>query len=739
VGRDVAGRFDRVERVDFLAGVRVLELGDGVAGAAATSTLWSLGADVTTVVDPASPHRRSRPSVARGDEQVGLLSLVLDRGKETAALEGRAQLERALPGFDLVVVDRVGRSPEPLAALGDVDHYLEFASAQPGRAWVTISAFGLDGPRRNDVATELTLAAASGTLDAVRAPGTGRPLKLAGWQSLLGTGLTAALAACDALDRAQRGEPAHLDLSALDAAIALGPVLAVDRLLLGTASVGGVYRSGAPAGHYPCRDGAVRVAALEDHQWRGVVDALGVPELAVRFPAAAARVEGAAEIDECVTAWTSSRTKADAEAQLQAHGVPALQLSSPAELLHSPQLLHRHAFDALPIDDGRAACVVGLPFARARATDDTAAVRTRSLRKLRVLELTHVLAAPLAGALLGALGADVTKVEDLARIDMYRRRGPFIDDEPGMERSAYFTIANHSKGNAVFDVAADPDALAEELARTDVVLENLGRRRAELLGVAAASLVNTHPDVLAVSSSGFGHDGPYASYRAYAYSLHTACGLEYLTRTDAGDHAELDLGWADLVTAYALATIIGAWAVGPRGNAGCALDVAMLDLTVARFNEHLAAASLDPGADATFERANALAPYAPHGVFATADGWIALAVDGADEAARVAAVLGVEVSQGGLTDAVIEAATRRCTGAEVATALSAAGVAAEVVLTATDLIHDDLLAARGTFVALEHPVWGPRRIVGLPWRAVGGPPIALGGPPRLPGGATGCA
>ena len=45
---------------DFLAGVRVLELGDGVAGASATSILWSLGAAVTAVVDPASPHRRGQ-------------------------------------------------------------------------------------------------------------------------------------------------------------------------------------------------------------------------------------------------------------------------------------------------------------------------------------------------------------------------------------------------------------------------------------------------------------------------------------------------------------------------------------------------------------------------------------------------------------------------------------------------------------------------------------------------------
>ena len=60
-----------------------------------------------------------------------------------------------------------------------------------------------------------------------------------------------------------------------------------------------------------------------------------------------------------------------------------------------------------------------------------------------MLEAGRVLAVPLAGALLGALGAEVTKLEDLARLDMYRRRGPYIDGEPGTERGAYFALMNH--------------------------------------------------------------------------------------------------------------------------------------------------------------------------------------------------------------------------------------------------------------------------------------------------------
>ena len=146
---------------------------------------------------------------------------------------------------------------------------------------------------------------------------------------------------------------------------------------------------------------------------------------------------------------------------------------------------------------------------------------------------------------------------------MYRRRGPYIDGEAGMERSAYFALMNHSKASAAFDVDARRDRLDAMVSAADVVLENLGPKRASALGLAASIAPTEHPDLLAVSSSGFGQDGPQAEYRAYAYNLQASCALGYLTRNAAGDSAEIDIAWADLIAAYSLATIIAAWAVGP--------------------------------------------------------------------------------------------------------------------------------------------------------------------------------
>jgi crotonobetainyl-CoA:carnitine CoA-transferase CaiB-like acyl-CoA transferase len=734
-------------RVDFLSGVRVLELGDDVAGAAATSVLSTLGADVMAVTDPESTHRRGRPYVDRDGRRTSLLSIVLDRGKHLVTLSGPGQLDELFArGFDIVVVDRVAGVRGALAPLHALDVYAEFVERHNEHAWVTISAFGLTGERSQDVATELTVAAAGGMLAAARDERTGQPLKLAGQQSLLNTGQAGALAACHAFDLAQRERSVHLDLSAVEATIGTGPTLEVGNLLLETGSPGGARRYGAPASFYECTDGLIRISAMEDHQWHGVVEAMGSPPWTQRFASVETRIEGADEIDEHVAAWTGTRSKVEVEALLQERGVPATAMYVPAELLDSPQIAHRDALEPLPIDGVRAR-VVGLPFRVLGGADDGPEPRERhrrSLRGLRMLEAGRVLAVPLASALLGTLGVEVTKLEDLPRLDMYRRRGPYIDGEAGMERGAYFALVNHTKRSIAFDVDADREQLDELLDRADVVIENLGPKRASALGLGASSAVASRGDLLAVSSSGFGMDGPHSAYRAYAYNLQASCGLGYLTRNEDGEPAEIDIAWADLISAYALATFIAAWAVGPSGNCGAGIDFAMSDLVVAHFNEFMAAASLDPDSDRSVDRANELSPYAPHGVYVTADGWLALAVDDDEQFDHLVKVLedeqlavpafGTEagrLEQRRALDEHLAGALRTRIAHDVAAELRAVGIAAEEVMSAADLIVSPQLAARGFLTEVEHPEWGRRRLVGIPWRPFGAPALALGAPPML--------
>ncbi len=729
-------------RADFLAGVRIAELGDHVAGATATWVLRSLGAEIDKIPEAGSALARQEPATG-GLRSRSVLSAVLDDGKTMRHGEGATVGIEALDGYDLVICDRVGGPPESLGR-PDAAQYLDLVAERRRGAWVTISPYGVQGRRGDFTGSELIVSAACGLLDAVRDPATGRPIKMAGNQSLLAAGHAAALAACHALDLARRrGAAVHLDVSAQEAGIATGPVLACSFELLNSSGDSGSRRYGAPAGIFEASDGAVRISAMEDHQWEGLLRALDQPEWATTYATTAERIARAEEIDAALVPLIGAMTKMDCERRLQAEGVPSTAMYTMPELLHLDQFAVRQAVRVTKTEDIELRSI-GAPFITEQG-DRVQSRAPRGLERLRVLEVGHVLAAPLATSLLGAMGASVIKLEDPQRLDMYRRRAPFIDSTPGMNWASYFAVMNHSKRSLTVEMDRE-QAVFEELCRTgDVVIENLGPSRARRLGVDAPTLHRAHPDLLALSSSGYGHDGPLASYRIYAYNLHTSCGLLYLTRTPDGGRVAMEMAWADLISGYGLATVVAAWAVGPRGNPGAAVDFSMAELVSARFNEYLAAHDAGLGGDPD-DGSNHQAPYAPSGAFAAADGrWVAVAVDGDGDWRALRGVLGdpAELAdpefdsvegrrrQAARLDAALSDALAPWPATELAEALQQVGVAASAALNAADLVADPDLGERGFFGEVVHPEWGRRRILGVPWQVVGEGALALRAAPML--------
>ena len=690
-------------RFEPLTGLRVLEIGDGVAGAAAGSVLASYGADVTTERGSSSRHDAAPLALDDDGAVRSVLSMLLDIGKTVVREPGTAVFE----SFDLVICDRVD-APAADTPRGIDDHLAMVEAVNPG-AWVTISAFGLVGPRRDETASELVVAAAGGLLSVVSDVDTGRPLELAGSQALLSTGHAAALAACHGLSRHRHdGRPVHVDVSAQAATLATGPVMKVVGLLLASTPTGGAVRYAAPAAFYPCRDGLLRISALEDHQWRGLTDAFGRPEWREQFPEPADRIEHSDEIDALITELTRTRAKAECEATLQAAGVPTTAMYGPGDLLESAQFASRGALVTHSIG-GRQLQYVSRPF-RVRIENEAVPVEPGGLEGLRVAEVGHVLAVPLAGALLGAMGADVVKIEDIDRVDIFRRKRPFVDDQPGDERAVYFAMVNHSKRSVACSFARSPDALSEMLDRSQVVLENLGPSRATKLGLDADGARAAHPHLLAVSSSAYGHQGPWSQYRAYAYNLHTASGLGHLTRSDSGEPARLEMPWADVIAGYTIATLVAAWALGDGRAAS--IDFSMAELVASRFNEYLAAESLGVPYSGTRPVNNEL--------IEAGGSLVALSPSTAAQRAAVAGLLADPALRGSATALVDE--------------VHRFGVPATVVADSESLVDDEQLATFGIYVEVDHPEWGRRRIVGVPWRFVGEPAQTLDAPPRF--GAT---
>lgn len=136
------------------------------------------------------------------------------------------------------------------------------------------------------------------------------------------------------------------------------------------------------------------------------------------------------------------------------------------------------------------------------------------LSPYRVLDLTNE-RGHFAGKLLADLGADVIKVEP-PEGDPVRRRGPFVDDVPGPERSLHWLAWNVNKRSVTVDLSDESGRerflrLAES---ADVVLESFAPGRMAELGLGYEALSEVNPGLILVSITPFGQSGPYRDYRA---------------------------------------------------------------------------------------------------------------------------------------------------------------------------------------------------------------------------------
>ena len=127
------------------------------------------------------------------------------------------------------------------------------------------------------------------------------------------------------------------------------------------------------------------------------------------------------------------------------------------------------------------------------------------LAGLRIIDLTRVLAGPLATQLLGDLGAEIIKVEPPGRGDETRGFAPFIGGE-----SHYFIGLNRGKRSVVLDLRKPEgaDILRQLVGTADVIIENFRPGVMDRLGLGANALMTLNPRLIYCAISGFGLTGP---------------------------------------------------------------------------------------------------------------------------------------------------------------------------------------------------------------------------------------
>ncbi len=262
------------------------------------------------------------------------------------------------------------------------------------------------------------------------------------------------------------------------------------------------------------------------------------------------------------------------------------------------------------------------------------------LNGLKVLDLTQALAGPFCTMLLADLGADVIKIEPPAG-DMTRFGGPFTREDTERAYGGYFGSINRSKRSIVLDLKdrSDKQILLELVDQVDILVENTRVGAMERLGLGYETLAQRNPKLVYGCVRGFGDprtgESPYAHWPAFDVVAQAMGGLVGTTgfatnepvssRSTGGDQVlKAGPSIGDIYPATLLAVgILAALHHAQQSGEGQFVDVAMYDAILA-LCEQAAERYSHTGIDAR-PTGNGHPVLAPFDIFATSDGWCAIA------------------------------------------------------------------------------------------------------------------
>ncbi|MBI4587453.1 MAG: CoA transferase [Candidatus Rokubacteria bacterium] len=426
--------------------------------------------------------------------------------------------------------------------------------------------------------------------------------------------------------------------------------------------------------------------------------------------------------------WKLSRTpwRVDRPAPLLGEHSPQFEPRGVGEAVASPPRGEARQFE--PRGVGEAVASPPRGEARLKGT-------LRPLEGIRVVDFGWVAVGPVLASVLADFGAEVIKVESSRRLD-YCRLIPRPVLEGERQDRAYASRAeeidtvpmfhNYNRGKLGVTVnLRHPGAgtlLKRLVATADVVVENFSPRVLREMGLDYDALVAVRPDLVMISCSAAGQDGPWNDLKTFAPALSSLAGLEVLIGY-AGERVlgELAFGYADPSNAHhgCLAVLAALWHRRRTGQ-GQYIDMSQLEATVGLAVEPLMDWFMNGRASGPQGAAHR--SMAPHGNYPCrgADQWVSIAVE--DDAAwsRLADTLGDpglreeprfaplagRLAHASELDARLAEWTRRRTPWEATEALQRAGVAAFPVYGLAEQAEDPHFRARGLIATPKHPRLG---------------------------------
>jgi formyl-CoA transferase len=345
------------------------------------------------------------------------------------------------------------------------------------------------------------------------------------------------------------------------------------------------------------------------------------------------------------------------------------------------------------------------------------------LRGLKVVEFAHVVAGPLAGAMLADQGADVVHVEPPGAGDAARSMGPRKDGVP-----LWFKVAGRNKRSVTLDLHHEAGrAVAHRLvAWADVVIVTLRAGRLRTWGLDWESVHRINPKAVLLQISGFGATSSLADAPGFGKMGEARSGVVHLTGFPDGPPVHTGFSHGDAVTG-----LMGAYAVlaalhrrhDPDFD-GEWIDLALFE-PLFRLVEWQVIVHDQLGT--VPERAGNQLSVAPAAVINTYrsrdDDWITVTSATLRSVRNVAALLGLPEEEFGtaeqqhagrrrLDDGLRAWVAQRGT-AECLEEFARAEVVASRVFSAADIAEDPVYAERGDIVTVDDADLGPVRMQGV--------------------------
>ncbi|MGX1309096.1 crotonobetainyl-CoA:carnitine CoA-transferase CaiB-like acyl-CoA transferase [Amorphus suaedae] len=323
-----------------LAGIRVLDFGQFIAGPLCVALLGDLGADVVRIERPqGSADRTVQPLAA--DLPGGAVYLHVNRNKRSLALDpfdpaSRPALDALIAGADVVVANL----PPPTRAAMGLD-FERLNALNPRLVLVTCSAFGTGTGLADLPGFDGIGQAVSGAMHMSGEDGNPRKSYVHFVDHM-----TAAMSAFSTLaalrERDRTGEGAHVETSLAGNALFMmaGNLIEESHLALGREGTGNRAQLAAPANTYATLDGHILVQVIGNGMFRRSARLLGREAWIddPRYGSDEARGDAYPELDAAMAAWCAAHTTAACVDLLRAALIPVAPVLSPREALESADI-----------------------------------------------------------------------------------------------------------------------------------------------------------------------------------------------------------------------------------------------------------------------------------------------------------------------------------------------------------------------------------------------------------------